>query len=165
MADKVKLKTLLDDEEIEVDKEIAYKSILIKEYFDQGGDDAEACDLPPLKKDILEKVMVYCEYIHQNPDKEPKLEKPLKSDKIDDLVDEWFVGYLNAEKDVLFELIKASNYLDINSLLELSSAKVATMIKGRPIQEIRDFFNIVNDFTPEEEEWVKQESAWAEECF
>jgi S-phase kinase-associated protein 1 len=89
----------------------------------------------------------------------------LKSDKIEDLVDEWFVQYLNAEKDVLFELIKASNYLDISSLLELSSAKVATMIKGKPIQEIRDFFNIVNDFTAEEEEWVKQESAWAEECF
>ncbi len=63
MADKVKLKTLLDEQEFEVDKDVAYKSILIKEYFDSGGDDAEACDLPTLKKDIVDKVMIYCEYV------------------------------------------------------------------------------------------------------
>ena len=67
------------------------------------------------------------------------------------------------QRATLVELIKASNYLDISSLLELSSAKVATMIKGKPIQEIRDFFNIVNDFSPEEEAQVREENKWCEE--
>ena len=45
----------------------------------------------------------------------------------------------------------AANYLDIKSLLELACARVASMIKNKSVQEIRTFFNIENDFTPEEE--------------
>ena len=41
--------------------------------------------------------------------------------------------------------------MDINSLLDLSCAKVATLIKGKTPEEIRKTFNIINDFTPEEE--------------
>ena len=59
----------------------------------------------------------------------------------------------------------AANYLDIKPLLELSCAKVASLIKGRSIPEIRQFFKITNDFSPEEEERVIQENKWAEEAF
>jgi len=52
---------------------------------------------------------------------------------------------------MLFEIVMAANYLDIKPLLELSCAKVASLIKGKSVQEIRQFFNIENDFTPEEE--------------
>ena len=38
---------------------------------------------------------------------------------------------------VLFELILAANYLDIKSLLDLTCAKVASMIKGKNTEEIR----------------------------
>ena len=51
----------------------------------------------------------------------------------------------------MFELILAANYLDIKMLLDLSCAKVASMIKGKSPEEIRKTFNIKNDFTPEEE--------------
>ena len=59
----------------------------------------------------------------------------------------------------------AANYLDVKPLLELSCAKVASLIKGKSIQEIRQFFQIENDFSPEEEEQVMQENKWAEESF
>ena len=45
----------------------------------------------------------------------------------------------------------AANYLDIKSLLELSCAKTASLIKDKSVPEIRKFFNIENDFSPEEE--------------
>jgi len=45
----------------------------------------------------------------------------------------------------------AANYLDIKSLLDLGCAKIATLIKGKSPEEIRKTFNIINDFTPEEE--------------
>ena len=38
---------------------------------------------------------------------------------------------------MLFELILAANYLDIKSLLDLTCAKVASMIKGKNTEEIR----------------------------
>jgi len=37
------------------------------------------------------------------------------------------------------------------------------MIKGKTPEQIRKTFNIQNDFTPEEEEAVRQENKWAEE--
>jgi len=59
----------------------------------------------------------------------------------------------------------AANFMDIKSLLELACAKVASLIKDMSIQEIRNFFNIENDFTPEEEAQIMDENKWAEESF
>lgn len=53
--------------------------------------------------------------------------------------------------------------MDIKPLLDLACAKVASMIKGKTPEQIRQTFNIQNDFTPEEEEAVQQENRWAEE--
>ena len=50
-------------------------------------------------------------------------------------------------------------------MLDLSCAKVASLIKNKSIQEIRKFFSIENDFTPEEEAQIMEENKWAEEAF
>ncbi len=39
---------------------------------------------------------------------------------------------------VLFELILAANYLDIKSLLDLTCAKVASMIKGKNTEDTKN---------------------------
>ena len=62
-------------------------------------------------------------------------------------------------------MILAANYLDIKPLLDLSTAKVASLIKNKTVPEIREFFNIENDFTPEEEMQIMEENKWAEESF
>jgi S-phase kinase-associated protein 1 len=49
------------------------------------------------------------------------------------VVDPWYADYINLEQEVLFELIMASNYLDIKPLLELACAKVASLIKNKSI--------------------------------
>ena len=54
--------------------------------------------------------------------------------------------------------------MDIKSLLDLTCAKVASMIKGKTPQEIRETFNITNDFTPEEENQIREENKWCEEA-
>nr|GEY91233.1 RNA-directed DNA polymerase, eukaryota, reverse transcriptase zinc-binding domain protein [Tanacetum cinerariifolium] len=46
-------------------------------------------------------------------------------------------------------------------LLDLTCQTVADMIEGKTPEEIRKTFNIKNNFTPEEEEEVKRENAWA----
>ncbi|KAM3342327.1 SKP1-like protein 20 [Capsicum galapagoense] len=58
-------------------------------------------------------------------------------------------------------LPKAANYLNIKSLLDLTCQTAANMIKGKTPEEIRKTFNIKNNFTPEEEEEVRRETAWA----
>ena len=71
---------------------------------------------------------------------------------------------MDLEKEVLFELILASEYLEFQPLLELASAKVASLIKNRPIPEIRKFFKIEDAFTPEEGQ-IMEENRWVEDSF
>jgi S-phase kinase-associated protein 1 len=73
--------------------------------------------------------------------------------KIED-VEEWDSDFIKVEKEELFEIILAANYLDIKSLLDLGCRTVADMLKGKSPEQIREMFNIENDFTPEEEEQV-----------
>lgn len=58
-------------------------------------------------------------------------------------------------------LLQAANYLNIKGLLDLTCQTVADMIKGKTPEEVRKLFNIKNDYTPEEEEEVRRENAWA----
>lgn len=108
--------------------------------------------LPKVNGKILSKLLQWCEY-HKNDiiltEKELE-ENNLKTDNIS----YWDVDFLNMDLDMLFELILAANYLDIRGLLDVSSKTVANMIKGKTPEQIRQIFNIQNDFTPEEEEQV-----------
>lgn len=79
----------------------------------------------------------------------------------DDEVKDYDADFVKVDQSTLFELILASNYLNIKPLLDLSCLTVANMIKGKTPEEIRKTFNIPNDFTPEEEEEVRRENQWA----
>ena len=96
MADNkvwVKL-TTMDGETLEVEKEIACKSILIKGIIDDSGTDDEI-PLPSVKKSILEKIIQYCEYIHNNAP--PEIEKPLRSNDLNGVVNQWYADYVNLD--------------------------------------------------------------------
>ena len=76
----------------------------------------------------------------------------------------WFKSFFNFDDEKLFALIMASNYLQLNELLDESCRKVAEEIKScKTPQEIRRRFNITNDFTPEEEEHIKNENTWCDD--
>ena len=51
----------------------------------------------------------------------------------------------------LIEVILAANFMDVKSLLELCCAQLAFNIKGMSIKQMRQYFCVENDFTPEEE--------------
>jgi S-phase kinase-associated protein 1 len=68
------------------------------------------------------------------------------------MVSEFDAKYIDIDDlEDIFEIIEASNYLEIKKLSELSCAKIATLIKGKSPEEIRATFNIKNDFDEEEE--------------
>ena len=116
--------------------------------------------MPNVDSKPLKKVIEYCEYHHNNPAEE--IEKPLKG-KIEDVICDWDKKFLEIDQSLLIELIMAANYLNIKDLLDLTCAKVASMIKGKSPEQIREMFGIENDFTPEEEEKIREENKWCEE--
>lgn len=155
-----------------MEKRVAFGSSLIKTMVDTGGDDdddegssedeEQKVPLPNVKKDILKKVITFLEYQVEKPLKD--IDKPLKSDKMEEVVsDKWYAEYISVSQELLFEIILAANYMDIKSLLDLSCAKVASMIKGKSPAEIRKTFNISEDFTPAEEIKVRVDNPWLED--
>jgi len=89
--------------------------------------------------------------------------KPMPSPNMADFVSQWDADFMErGDQEMLFELVLAANNLDIPSLLDLTCAKVASIIKGKTPEEIRETFNI-DPYTPEEEAQVRAENAWCEE--
>jgi S-phase kinase-associated protein 1 len=116
-----------------------------------------------VKSAILVKVIEYCKY-HKDVVPE-QITKPLRSANLaESNVSEWDIEYVNIDKEILFEIILAANYMDIRPLLDLCCAKVASMIRGKTVEQIRAEFNIVNDFTPEEEARIREENKWCEDA-
>lgn len=154
---------------------------LIHTFFDDDDDDSgEAIPLPNVSSHELKLVCKFVEMNYKNPIK--TIDRPLKSNNFEDIVGKEYYDFLQPEslfngestidgknvkddndevvpevaQEVLFKLIQAANYLAIQPLLDLTCAHVAFMIKGKTPEEIRKHFNIKNDFTPEEEDAVKQ---------
>ncbi len=139
-----------DNQKIELDTESAQKSHLLKGLMtDFNSQQQEPIQLPDIKYDILKKVVEYLTYYK---DKTPKdIPKPMPSANLSEVIDEWDVNFINSiELDNVFDLINAANYMDISSLLDLSCAKIASLMKGKSAQEIRTMFNIECDLTDEE---------------
>ena len=159
--DDIELKLLSQDMQVfTIKKDIAMMSAMIKAMW--TGDKTETrIPLPNIRGTILKKVVIYMEYHYTNPPKE--IEKPLKSANMREVVSEWDADFVEVDQETLFELILAANYLDIKPLLDLTCAKVASMIKGKTPQEIRQRFNLQNEFSPEEEEAIRAENKWAED--
>jgi S-phase kinase-associated protein 1 len=151
-----------DGHTVEVEREIASKSEWVKNIVD-GSEVDDNIPLPGIKKATLLKVIEYCTYINTNVP--PQIDKPLRSNELSDIVDPWYAEFVNLEQEVLFELILAANFMDIKSLLELACAKVASLMNGMTIPQVREYFNIENDFTAEEEVNIMYDDKWAEESF
>ena len=155
MADTDKKVVVITEEgkEVEVDYKIAIMSKLIHGILDDREEDEEdePVPIPNVKEETLNKVIIFCEKHIEDP--LPEIEKPLRTNKLSDVVPEFYGKFIEEfEVEKLYEMILASNYLDIKDLLELACAQTAAIMRGKTIPEIREIFNIENDFTPEEEE-------------
>jgi len=147
----VKLKSKQEDL-FEVEKAVAFRSVTIKNMVEDTGVDI-CVPVPMVESQTLVKVIEYLK-CHQKADEETMPEGECQ---------QWDRDFVKVDDATLFNLILASNYLEIKPLLDLTCRAVADEIKGKTPEEIRLRFNIKNDFTPEEEEEVKRENAWCEE--
>ena len=159
--EKTKVRLVCENDKLDVDLEVIQKSTVLKNMIEDTGKEGEIV-IPNMHSHILRKVIDYCEHYRSAAPKDIK--KPLVSKNlIENGVDEWDASFIDIEKvDELIDLIVAANFLDIEGLLNLGCAKIATLIKGKNVEEIRDLFGIENDFTPEEEARIREENKWAE---
>jgi len=105
------------------------------------GEDGGTIPLPNVRSHVLERVLNYCEH-HKN-DVPPASGEDEEAPKKTEDVSAWDAEFIKVDNnDTLFELILAANYLDIKPLLDLGCKTVASMIRGKTPQQIRDMFNV-----------------------
>jgi S-phase kinase-associated protein 1 len=56
---------------------------------------------------------------------------PLKSNRIGEIVQEWYANFVDVDQTLLFELVTAANFMDIKALLDLTCLAVSVLIKVR----------------------------------
>jgi S-phase kinase-associated protein 1 len=137
-------------------------SKLVQDSIDEDEDVSNAqIPLPNVKSIVLHKVIEFCEYYQK--EEMSAIQTPLKSAKLEDLVQPWYAQYVKVDQVMLFELVTAANFMDIKPLLDLTCLAVSVMIKGKSPEELRKIFNLPDEFTPEEEAQVREENNWAEQ--
>lgn len=148
-----------DNIKFKIEKEVAEKSMLIKNMLEDVDDSDLPIPLPNVDGKTLDKIIEWCKNYK---DEFKEYEKDDENYRNAD-IDEWNKKYMEVDQETLFNIILAANYLDIKPLLNIGCKTVANMIKGKSVEEIRKTFNIVNDFTPEEEAQIKKENEWADD--
>ena len=145
----------LDNKKIEIKTSAAKKSNLLKGLMNDFEPQKETIKLPEIKSDVLKKIVEYLDYYK---DKTPKdIPKPLPSNDLKEFLTEWDYNFINnIDNDEVFDLIVASNYMDIPSLLDLCCSKIASLVKGKKVNDIRKMFEIECDLTEEEIEIYEQ---------
>jgi len=127
--------TSKDKKEYEVSKKAAFISNLVKTSLDTDASATEV-PIPGVASNILQLVVEYMN--HHNGTEPPIIEKPLRSKIMKDVCkDGWdatFIDNIGEDRQKLYDLILAANYLDIKGLLHLGCAKIARIIKGQPLE-------------------------------
>ncbi|KAL2227723.1 UNVERIFIED_CONTAM: SKP1-like protein 1B [Sesamum indicum] len=137
-----------DGQEFEVPESAAVLSVTIKHILEDG---FELNKIPLLVVDgrTLARVIGYL----------TKHTEGGVTDKEKRDFDKEFVA--KTEMSVLFDVVFAAHYLDIKGLLDLVCQEIADRMQNKSVKWVRKMFCIENDFTPEEEEQIKCDYAWA----
>lgn len=141
------------------------------------GETSLECGIPLPNVDGATLALIV-KWIEKHQDDPPAVEKPPGDDDDSDdsdsdeeeqepevIIPEWDAQFLptdDSQKNQLFKLLNAANYLDIKGLLDIGCKHVADRISGQKVEWVRDYLNMENDYTPEEEAKLREEIAWAD---
>jgi S-phase kinase-associated protein 1 len=151
-----------DGREFTISTKIAKKSVTIMDLLDDIGYD-HVIFLPNVTGDVFAKCIDFYEHRMQNP-----LEDEDDEESSRDVVEEvrriipWEGEVDNVDQLALQDLILAANYLDFKDCMTTCLKTVAKMINGKTTVQLRELFNIENDFGPGEEERVREDNRWCE---
>jgi len=134
--------TSKDKKEFTVERKQAFISTLVKTSL-ENDDKAEEVPIPGVTGAILDLVV---QYMKEHKGVEPPIiEKPLRSKVMKDVCphkpDADYIDKIGDNRQQLYDLILAANYMDIKSLLHLGCAKVASLIKGQPLEKIKEILD------------------------
>jgi hypothetical protein len=165
--------------EFKINRKAAFQSSLIKNALTFNEESAKQANVPNedrkikldlVNDDLIQRIVDYMEWHHANPDKITDIPRPMycidwniyiKQNKLS----EWDNDFMNRfnTHDELIRLINAANYIGLESLLNLSAAKIAQLAKKcfqdekEPLKAGRKFADMIGNTTWKEEDDIKAE--------
>tara|TARA_Y100000813_G_C24104042_1_gene324455 strand:- start:534 stop:968 length:435 start_codon:yes stop_codon:yes gene_type:complete len=130
-----------DDIDFLIDKKKAESSLVLKSILDESYDDEmDSIPLPGIKSKELRRVIEFLEINNQS--NMPEIRKPLLCE-FEECTGKDFVNFINKyEISDIIEITNAANYLNIKNLLDLCCTKLASIIKGKTPNEIKNIFEL-----------------------
>ena len=143
----MKLQTL-DEKVVDVSKKVIEKLVMIKEMVldefetDEFWQKQEIVPLKNISSNTLNLIIKFVELGDDTTGEESETKKERDSKK-----EKFFNG---VEKHDLFDVLTATNFLNYKEMLKVGCKHVANYIKGKTPNEMREYFEVEDDFTPEE---------------
>ena len=141
----LKLKAATGNEEIQISSKAAKRSVLLKGIIEdyRNNDNYDQPINFPYEENILKKAVEYLKYYE---DKNPSEVKLLKNKDFKECVSEWDYNYLDIDYKILIPLFSIANYMDVQPLLSIISAKIAYEVKKNYKQSfIKELEDIIID--------------------
>lgn len=131
-----------DGKTFKLERKSAKISTLVSTAIDND-DKADSIPIPGVTGSTLALII---RYMQEHKGVEPPIiEKPLRSKVMSEVCpkksDAEFIDEVGDTRQNLYDLILAANYMDIKSLLHLGCAKVASLIKGQPLEKIKEILD------------------------
>ena len=137
-----------DNQQFNIDVKSAKRSGYISDLMGKHKGENEFI-IPEVEAKILTKII---EYLIHYKEKEPKkIKRPLKDSKIEKFLDKWDYNFITsfALADCV-DLLNAATFMEIESLLRLMCARIASIMMELPIKQVRQIFGIETDMSDEE---------------
>lgn len=165
MADEdnrvIRLKGAETEREFMITARAAQLSELVRNSLDDGDDDSDSVIdlLGRVSTDTLAKIVEFMN--HYDEERMNDIPTPLPGISFNEIVEqEWYNNFMvDMDRDMLFDVLTASNYMGIKPLLDLACLKVTFELTGKSVDEIRDILNLP-ELSPEEEANARIEHRW-----
>ncbi|KAI1774622.1 E3 ubiquitin ligase complex SCF subunit sconC [Hypoxylon cercidicola] len=149
-----------DDVKISISRKAASLAQILEDLIEDLPESETELPVPLDAVDgaTLKIVVDWCEHHSQHSQEQSETFNPSSPCEIPP----WDTAFLTFDnKQTIFDVTNAANYMNIETLLDYCIKKVAKSLMGKSTQEMRDCLGIESDYTPEEEEKIRKENEWA----
>mmetsp|Transcript_39082 Transcript_39082/g.94503 ORF Transcript_39082/g.94503 Transcript_39082/m.94503 type:complete len:143 (-) Transcript_39082:410-838(-) len=127
-----------DGKVFELTESAAEISELLKDSPREEDDEVTEIDIVRVASQCLEKVVEFMK--HYDEEKMKEIPTPLGGSTFNEVMDQpWYQDFVSDEKmdrDMLFNMLSAANFLGIKPLLDLTCLKVTFQITGKNAEEV-----------------------------
>ncbi|KAL3121094.1 hypothetical protein niasHT_005354 [Heterodera trifolii] len=98
---------------------------------------------------------------HRNGKDDPVVRTdPRTNERIPLIYNDFERNFFDIQPDMLMDLVQASNFLCVNSLYLYCTHSLASLVKGKTLEQIRTMLNVECDLNERQQEEIRAKNVW-----